>query len=70
MKKLFKLYVMEELDDGTTRQYYEELPPNGKWLTREEVENAMWGCGCDGFYNQLDENSIKRELDELFGVKP
>lgn len=37
------------------------------WLTRKQVERAMWGCGCGGFYNQLDEASIKRELDELFG---
>lgn len=40
---------------------------DGMWLTRKQVERAMWGCGCGGFYNQLDEASIKRELDELFG---
>lgn len=55
MKKLFKLYVMEELDDGTTRQYYEELPPNGKWLTRENLESV---------------GVSKWAIDELFGEKP
>lgn len=36
-------------------------------LTRDELEAAMWNCGDGGFYNQLSERSIERELNRLFG---
>jgi len=48
----------------------QELPPNGKWLTREQVEaaykllKAYGGDGNSGYICHKD-----KFLDELFGEK-
>lgn len=42
---------------------WEELPPNGRWLTREEVANAFGG---EDILTPLQRNAISL----LFGEKP
>lgn len=61
MKKYYTLHIYDSKTCETTQT---ELPPNGTWLTREEVEAAWLKV-----YN-WDVEDCKEVLDTLFGEKP